>query len=226
MDQTIYPAMSTNNSSNEDGKTERITLMKLCRDNWTEWHKFFKNLLIGQGNEEVFNEKWCLDHANEKIFREKSALAFTLLHSCVSADLKPIAAAAKTFSKAMAALGKTCGKKSLIKLGNKLYALICCDYVPGSSIATHVANFQLLYTLFKSALVGKDNMKVTWTMAGIFFLKSFQNNDSQMWMDGCGDTRGNFMALAWQCHSVCFYCNPCQMILQLITRGVPRKLPW
>ena len=84
-----------------------------------------------------------------------------------------IAAAAETFAKAMATLAETCGKKSLIKLGDKLYALICCDYIPGSLIAAHVAKFQSLYTSLKSALVSNEDMKVTSTMAGIFFLKSF-----------------------------------------------------
>ena len=143
-----------------------------------EWHKFFKNLLIGQGHKEIFDVQWCADHATEKIFCKKSALAFTLLHSCLLADLKPIAAAADTFSKEMTTLAKTCGEKSLIKLGNKLYALICCNYIPGSSIATHVATFQTLYTSLKSALVGNENMKVKSTMAGIFFLRSFRNDNS------------------------------------------------
>jgi hypothetical protein len=96
-----------------------------------------------------------------------------LLHSCLSANLKPIAAAANTFKEAMASLAKTCGEKSLIKLGDKLYALIFCNYTPGKSIASHVAKFQSLYTSLKSELIGNNNMKVNSTMAGIFFLKSF-----------------------------------------------------
>jgi hypothetical protein len=78
----------------------------------------------------------------------------------------------------MTALGKTCGEKSLIKLGDKLYALVCCDFVPGTSIAAHVAKFQTLYTSLKSDLVRNENMKVTTTVAGIFFLKSFRNDNS------------------------------------------------
>jgi hypothetical protein len=180
MDPTIYPAISSRNDSsdNDDNKTKKITLMKLRRDNWTEWKKFFTNLLVGRGHEEIFDNKWCLEHANKKVFWKKSALAFTLLHSCLSANLKPIAAASDTFAEAMASLAETCGEKSLIKLGDKLYALICCDYIPGASIAAHVAKFQSLYTSLKLALVGNEDMKVTSIMAGIFFLKSFRNDDS------------------------------------------------
>jgi hypothetical protein len=176
----LYPALTSKNdsSSDDNGKTKKVLLMKLCCDNWTKWKKFFTNLLIGCGHEEIFNEKWCLEHANEKIFRKKLALASMLLHSCLSADFKPIAAASDSFTEAMAALGETCGKNSLIKLGDKLYALICCDNVPGTSIATHVLKFQSLYTSLKSALIGNENMKVNTTMAGIFFLKSFRNDDS------------------------------------------------
>jgi hypothetical protein len=79
-------------------------------------------------------------------------------------NLKPIAAASETFS-AWAAPGDTCGKKSLIKLGDKLYALVCCNFVPGLLSAAHVAKFQLLYTSLKSDLAGNENMKVTTTMA-------------------------------------------------------------
>ena len=102
---TIYPAInSTNLSSKDDGKSEKVTLMKLQRDNWTEWKFFFTNLLVGRGHEEIFDPVWCLKNVNEKIFQKKSALAFTLLHSCLSTNLKPIAAATETFSNAMAVL--------------------------------------------------------------------------------------------------------------------------
>jgi hypothetical protein len=77
----------------------------------------------------------------------------------------------------MAALGETCSEKSVIKLGDKLYALISCEFIPGSSIGSHVAKFQSLYTSLKSDLIGNDDMKVSTTMAGIFFLKIFRNND-------------------------------------------------
>ena len=66
----IYPAIPSKNDSfiDDNGKTKKVTLMKLCCNNWTEWKKFFKNLLIGCGHEEIFNEKWCLEHLNKKIF--------------------------------------------------------------------------------------------------------------------------------------------------------------
>jgi hypothetical protein len=132
-------SLKNDSSSKDEARTEKITLMKLRRDNWTEWKKFFQNLLIGRSHEEICDDSWCLEHANKKVFRKKSALAFTLLHSCLSADLKPIAAAAETFANAMKDLADTCGEKSLIKLGDKLYALICCDFVPGTLIASHIA---------------------------------------------------------------------------------------
>jgi hypothetical protein len=171
----IYPAItSQNNSSSDDEvKTKKITVLKLYRDNRTEWKKYFTNLLVCQGHEEIFNVVCCAEHAKEKIFCKKCALAFTLLHLCLSTYLKPIAAASKNFSEAMTALGETCGEKSIIKQGNKLYALISCDFVPGTSIASHIAKFQTVYTSLKLDLVGNENMKITTTMAGICFLKSF-----------------------------------------------------
>jgi hypothetical protein len=105
----IYPAITSHNNSSSDNevKTEKINVLKLCHDNWTEWKKYFTNLLVGWGHEEIFDVVWCSEHAKDKIFSKKSALAFTLLHSCLLTDLKPIAAASKTFSEAMTALGET-----------------------------------------------------------------------------------------------------------------------
>ncbi|EFP80101.1 uncharacterized protein PGTG_05326 [Puccinia graminis f. sp. tritici CRL 75-36-700-3] len=178
-----------NDSSSDDDHHEKVTLLKLHRDNWTEWKKFFVNLLVGRGHEEIFDEEWCKTHAEEKIFRKKSALAFTLLQSCLSSDLKPVAAGADSFSKAMESLAEMCGEQSLIKLGDKLFALVSCDYVPGTSIGAHVSKFQNLYNSLKSAVAAtknsdvddkmKNDMDVGTTMAGIFFLKSFRLDDSK-----------------------------------------------
>jgi hypothetical protein len=182
------PSVIKNDSSSDDDRHEKVTLLKLHRDNWTEWKKFFVNLLVGRGHEEIFDKEWCKTHAKEKNFRKKSALAFTLLQSCLSSDLKPVAAAADSFSEAMESLAETCGEQSLIKLGDKLFALVSCDYVPGTSIGTHVSKFQTLYNSLKSAVAAtknsevddklKNDMDVGTTMAGIFFLKSFRLDDS------------------------------------------------
>ncbi|KAA1067233.1 hypothetical protein PGT21_010931 [Puccinia graminis f. sp. tritici] len=84
------PSVIKNDSSSDDDHHEKVTLLKLHRDNWTEWKNFFINLLVGRGHEEIFDKEWCKTHAKEKIFRKKSALAFTLLQSCLSSDLKPV----------------------------------------------------------------------------------------------------------------------------------------
>jgi hypothetical protein len=106
------------------------------------------------------------------------ALAWTLLHSLLLSDLKPIAAAAKTFSDAMTDLAAACGEISLIKLGDKLFTLISLVYTPVTSIGTHVSNFTSLYTSLKSVIAVTKVIQVDTTMAGIFFLKSFWNDDS------------------------------------------------
>ncbi|EHS64255.1 uncharacterized protein PGTG_22171 [Puccinia graminis f. sp. tritici CRL 75-36-700-3] len=163
-----------NDSSSGEEHQEKAKLLKLHRDNWTEWKQFFVDLLTGQGHEEIFDPIWIEEHKKEKIFRKKSALAFTLLRQCLSSDLKPIAAAANTFTDAMKDLAETCGETSLIKLGDKLYALVCCDYTPGTLIGAHVSKFQNLYNSVKSSFsVTTTTMYVDTQMAGIFFLKSF-----------------------------------------------------
>ncbi|OAV86058.1 hypothetical protein PTTG_30108 [Puccinia triticina 1-1 BBBD Race 1] len=147
--------------------------LPLRRDNWPEWKKSFKHLVTGRGNEEVFNPIWCEEHKKEKKFRKKTSNAYTLLELCVSANLYPVVQAVDTFSEAMKDLADACGEKLLIKLGNKLYALIHLDFVPGSSIADHIGKFQSMYTSLKSAQISTPNTKIDTAMAGIFFLKSF-----------------------------------------------------
>ncbi|OAV85730.1 hypothetical protein PTTG_30314, partial [Puccinia triticina 1-1 BBBD Race 1] len=140
--------------------------------------KSFKNLIIGRGDEEVFDEAWCEAHKKEKKFRKKTANAYTLLELCVSANLYSVVQAANSFSKAMTDLAEACGEQSLIKLGDKLYTLIHLDYVPGTSIAAHISKFQSMYTSLKSAQLVTKHMQVDTAMAGMFFLKSFRHDDS------------------------------------------------
>ena len=127
---TVYLAINTiNSSSKDDGKTEKVTFMKPRCNNGTEcffyqsvswvwpWRDFWSQMVLKKCKQEVFCKTWDF--------------APTLLHSCMLSNLKNIEEVAETFSEAMTALEETCLEKSLIKLGNKLYTLICCNYVPG-----------------------------------------------------------------------------------------------
>ncbi|OAV85334.1 hypothetical protein PTTG_30604, partial [Puccinia triticina 1-1 BBBD Race 1] len=134
----VVPKVDDSSASNNDHRSDKIRITKLCRDNFPEWKKLFKHLVIGCGNEEVFDANWCEEHKKEKKFRKKTLNAYTLLELCVSADLYPVVQAADTFSKAMEDLAEACGESSLIKLGDKLYALIQLKFIPGTSIATHI----------------------------------------------------------------------------------------
>lgn len=170
-DNQVIPQV--NDSSSNNNNSGKVLIVKLCRDNWTEWKKIFTNVLIGCGHKEVFNVQWCLLNKDKRIFRKKSVLAWTILHASISADLKPIAAASENFSKAMISLAAACGKNSLIKLGNKLYSLISLVYVPGTSIGSHISTFTSLYTSLKSAIATTKSMTVDTTMAGFFFPQKF-----------------------------------------------------
>jgi hypothetical protein len=158
-----------NDSSSDNNNSGKVSIGKLLCENWTEWKKIFPNVLIGCGHKEVFDENWCCHNKDKKIFWKKSALAWTLFHSSLLANLKPITAASDSFSKAMIALAAACGKNPLIKLGNKLFSLISLVYVPGTSIGTHISTFTALYTSLKSAIEMTNLMTVDTTMAGIFF---------------------------------------------------------
>ncbi|OAV93602.1 hypothetical protein PTTG_27275 [Puccinia triticina 1-1 BBBD Race 1] len=118
------------------------------------------------------------DLPKEKKFRKKTSNTYTLLELCVSADLYPVVQAVNNFSDAMKDLAAACGEGSLIKLGDKLYALIHLNYVPGTSITDHISKFQTIYTSLKSAQVSHPKTQIDTTMAGIFVLKSFQFDNS------------------------------------------------
>ncbi|OAV92099.1 hypothetical protein PTTG_07865 [Puccinia triticina 1-1 BBBD Race 1] len=172
-DRPVIPRVDDSSSSDNDHRSNKIQITKLRRDNWPEWKKSFTHLITGQGDEEVFDDEWCKEHKNEKKFQKKTSNAYTLLELCVSAKLYPVVQAVDTFSKAMENLAEACGEQLLIKLGDKLYALIHLDYVPGTSIADHISKFQTMYTSLKSAQVSHPKTQIDTAMAGIFFLKSF-----------------------------------------------------
>ncbi|OAV86652.1 hypothetical protein PTTG_29789 [Puccinia triticina 1-1 BBBD Race 1] len=93
-------------------------------------------------------------------------------------SMRYVVQAVDTFAQAMLDLADACGENSLIKLGDKLFALIHLDYAPGSSIGDHINKFQSMYTSLKSAQLVTKNMQVNTAMAGMFFLKSFRYDDS------------------------------------------------
>ncbi|OAV96216.1 hypothetical protein PTTG_26419 [Puccinia triticina 1-1 BBBD Race 1] len=169
----VVPKVDDSLSSDNNHRSDKIQITKLRRDNWPEWKKSFNHLVTGCGDEEVFNPIWCKAHKTKKKFRKKTSNAYTLLELCVSPNLYPVVQAVNTFSQAMVNLADACGEKSLIKLGDKLYALIHLDFVPRSSIADHIGKFQSMYTSLKSAQISTPNTQINTAMAGIFFLKSF-----------------------------------------------------
>jgi hypothetical protein len=63
----VEPPVKTNSSS-DNKHHEKVTMLKLHRDNWTKWKKIFINLLVGRGHEEIFDPEWCKTHAKEKVF--------------------------------------------------------------------------------------------------------------------------------------------------------------
>ena len=48
-----------------NGHLEKVQMLKLTCDNWTEWKKFFKDLLVGRGCKEIFDLDWCKKNVDE-----------------------------------------------------------------------------------------------------------------------------------------------------------------
>ncbi|KAI7960727.1 hypothetical protein MJO29_005795 [Puccinia striiformis f. sp. tritici] len=58
---------TSDESSSDDSCPQKVvSILKLNGDNWMEWKKPFKDLLIGEGHEEVFDAEWFKTHMKEK----------------------------------------------------------------------------------------------------------------------------------------------------------------
>ncbi|MBW0475980.1 hypothetical protein O181_015695 [Austropuccinia psidii MF-1] len=165
------------NQHSSDDEGYRTKIITLTRENWVQWSCQLENFLTGKGHEVLLSPPSESDKVSSKFKRQNSS-ALALLWTCVSPDLQGILLANKgSFYDSWDALGKTCGKNSIVVMCDTLFKLMSLQYSPGSSLEKHIDDFQKTYASYESITLGSDNaMTISTTIAAAFFIRSLKQD--------------------------------------------------
>ncbi|MBW0461127.1 hypothetical protein O181_000842 [Austropuccinia psidii MF-1] len=173
------PDISINieDSSSSDEEVIKTKLIKLTQTNWVQWSCQVGNYFISKGIDDLFIEPTDEPENNPK-FRKKNSSAIALLWPSISLEFEGILLNNKTlFFDCWDALGSACGKNSIIKLSLTFHKLINLRYDPGSSLETHIDEFQKLHANYQSLTMSTTtSMHLLSDMAAVFFLHSLEND--------------------------------------------------
>ncbi|MBW0464999.1 hypothetical protein O181_004714 [Austropuccinia psidii MF-1] len=164
-------------SLSSDEEVIKTKLIKLTQTNWVQWSCQVENYFISKGIDDLFIEASDETKKNSK-FRKKNSSAIAMLWSSISPEFKGILLNNKTsFFDFWEALGSACGKNSIIKLSQTLHKLINLCYDPGSSLETHIDEFQKLHANYQSLTTSTTtSMQLSSDMAAVFFFHSLEND--------------------------------------------------
>jgi hypothetical protein len=113
-------------------------------------------------------------------YRQMSAWAMTKLYGSVKEELHPVLTAYHgNIYGAFTALLTACGKKSVIRLCDKLFTLINSVYAPGSSLADHVTTFRKHYSALEVSIESNPNiMSISTGLAAALLLCGLNQDKS------------------------------------------------
>ncbi|KNE95840.1 hypothetical protein PSTG_10900 [Puccinia striiformis f. sp. tritici PST-78] len=109
-----------------------------------------------------------------------SACAMGKLHECVGDDLHPVLIGySKDIYGAVEALAGACREKQVIRLVEKLFALVNTTYFPGHSLSDHVTSYRKKYSALKMSIQeNPDFMTCSMGLAGALLLWSLSQDKS------------------------------------------------
>ncbi|MBW0507578.1 hypothetical protein O181_047293 [Austropuccinia psidii MF-1] len=139
-----------------------------------------KNFLAGKGHESLLSPPSDSDKLSPE-FKKRNSSSLALLWTCVSPDLQGILLAhcGSSFD-SWVALGKSCGKNSIVIMCEALFKLISIQYEPGTLLENHIDNFQRTFASYESLTHGsEDTMVISSTVAAAFFIRSL-NQDQDL----------------------------------------------
>lgn len=176
-----HPINIPTSEDSEDDYSTKTKIVKLNWHNWHNWKSAFEDVIIGKGHKEILNKDWVKENATTKTYRQKNALALSLLRTSIDKDLQSCIKSSKSkFAKAYQALALECGEKSLIVVGEALIWLVNITYKPGRSLCKHTSSFKDAYVNLSEMIEGQPPeeqvMNVSTGLAAILFIKSLQLN--------------------------------------------------
>ncbi|MBW0522323.1 hypothetical protein O181_062038 [Austropuccinia psidii MF-1] len=165
-------------SSDDEGY--RTKIITLTQENWVQWSCQFENFLLGKGHKSLLSPPSETNKVSLK-FKKRNGNALALLWTCVSPDMQGILLANKTsFYDSWEALGKTCGKNSVVIMCETLFKLISIQFEPGSSLEKHINVFQKTYASYQSITQNSANqMIISSEVAAAFFIRIL-NQDREL----------------------------------------------
>ncbi|MBW0514987.1 hypothetical protein O181_054702 [Austropuccinia psidii MF-1] len=174
---TIPP---TGNHSSSDDEGYQTKIITLTRDNWVKWSCQQENLLAGKGHENLLSPPSESDKIPLK-FKKCNGSALALLWTCVCSDMHGVLLAHKNFFyDSWEALGKACGKNSVVVMCETLFKLMSLQFEPGSSLEKHIDTFQKTYANYESITLNSANrMTISSDVAAAFFIQSL-NQDCKL----------------------------------------------
>ncbi|MBW0547640.1 hypothetical protein O181_087355 [Austropuccinia psidii MF-1] len=158
-------------SSDDEGYQTKIII--LTCDNWVQWSWELENFLAGKGHESLLSPPSDTDKVSLKLKKTNSS-ALALLWTCVSPELHGILLAHQgSFDDSWVALGKTCGKNSIVIMFETLFKLMSIQYEPESSLERNINIFQRTFASYESLTqASEDTMVIPETIAAAFFIRS------------------------------------------------------
>jgi hypothetical protein len=170
------------NSSNEsdDSQLLQTKFEKLNQHNWATWRPRFKNIVTAKGYETIMNIEWVQANKRTPKFQQMSAWAMNKLYTVVKSKLHPVLTLHEgDIYGAFKALSAACGKKSVLQLCDKLYALINMSYTLETSMSQHLSEFRKNYTLLTTTIEeNPDFMSMSTGLAAALLLRSFNQDES------------------------------------------------
>ncbi|PLW11799.1 hypothetical protein PCANC_26346 [Puccinia coronata f. sp. avenae] len=126
------------------------------------------------------NVNWVTANKATPEFRQMSAWAMNKLYSLVKSKLHPVLTSHEgDIYGAFKALSAACGEKSVLRLCNKLYALINMSYTSEMSMAQHLSEFWKNYTSLTTTIdANPDFMSMSTGLAAALLLRSFNQDES------------------------------------------------
>ncbi|MBW0514749.1 hypothetical protein O181_054464 [Austropuccinia psidii MF-1] len=171
------PIQSTGNHSSSDDEGYRTKIIVLTRDNWVQWSCQLENFLAGKGHKSLLSSPSDSEKVSLK-FKKRNSSALALLWTCVAPELQGVLLAHRgSFYDSWVALGKTCGKNSVVIMCETLFKLMSIQYEPGSSLEKHINTFQRTFASYESLTKGsEDTMVISETIAAAFFIRSLSQD--------------------------------------------------
>ncbi|MBW0473783.1 hypothetical protein O181_013498 [Austropuccinia psidii MF-1] len=171
------PIQTTGNHSSSDDEGYQTKIIILTHDNWVQWSCQLETFLAGKVHEYLLSPPSDSDKVSLE-FKKRNSSALALLWTCVAPEVQGVLLAHQgSFYESWVALGKTCGKNSVVIMCETLFKLMSIQYEPGSSLEKHIDTFQRTFASYKSLTQGsEDTMVISATIAAAFFIRSLNQD--------------------------------------------------